>query len=341
MRSGEVEWLDEIARPAALRQLYTQIFQCSPDDDYFYCGQAPAGYGGYRADFNSSHAYFDNLQLYYWLTGDRAVVETLQRGARSMREYLCLRRPASACWPSDAPVDEFANLTGRVASQWIATFRFVGLAGDASYLDDYRNDLARALTQQYLALDSAGFLLGGWQPVTSAGTHTTDQLWMTALYDVKNLEQLLRDTNDAPTGNPPVRPSEVLLRFARALQRYGPGTAAGAWPNSFDVTWTGARIGGSIVSVRATPGGSDPLLYDTGKATLAGAIARAALLGNDASLRALARDLTMLAINASLAENTPLGKTQAEYLARLHAAVASLSPPPPAPPAGRRRAVAQ
>ena len=37
---------------------------------WFYCGQAPTGYGAYRTDFNSSHAYFENLFLYYWLTGD-------------------------------------------------------------------------------------------------------------------------------------------------------------------------------------------------------------------------------------------------------------------------------
>ncbi|HVR37742.1 MAG TPA: hypothetical protein VMU84_01500, partial [Thermoanaerobaculia bacterium] len=61
IRTGDVAWLDEIARPAALRQLFTQIYRCSPTDQNFYCGQAPAGYGGYRVDFNSSHAYFDNL----------------------------------------------------------------------------------------------------------------------------------------------------------------------------------------------------------------------------------------------------------------------------------------
>ncbi|MGH7729710.1 MAG: S-layer homology domain-containing protein, partial [Candidatus Eiseniibacteriota bacterium] len=61
MRSGEVRVLDEIAFPGALRTLHTQVWRCGPDDGNFYCGQAPAGYGGYRADFNSSHAYFENL----------------------------------------------------------------------------------------------------------------------------------------------------------------------------------------------------------------------------------------------------------------------------------------
>ncbi len=332
MRTGEVHWLDEISRPAALRMLYTQIYQCAPGDDYFYCGQAPAGYGGYRADFNSSHAYFDNLHLYYWLTGDGAVVEMLERGAGTMRNYLCTRRPAAACNANDPPIDEYANLTGRVASQWNATFRFVGLASDdPSFLDDYRNNLGRAVTQQYLSHGAYGFLLGGWVPVTAPGRHTTDQLWMTGLYDAKILEQLQRDTNDAPIGSPAVRPSEILLSLARTIERYGQDE----WPNSLDVTWTGPRIGGTIVSVTATPGGSDPFLYDTGRAALSGLVARAAARSGDPLLAGLARDLTRLAIGASLAESSPLGKTQGEYFARLHSAVANLSPPT----GGRRRGV--
>jgi len=324
MRTGETQWIDEITVPAALRMLHTQIFQCAPGDPYFYCGQAPAGYGGYRADFNSSHAYFDNLQVYYWLTGDETVVETLLRGSRSMRDYFCTRRPAAPCGPHDAPVDEYANLTGRVASQWASTFRFVGLAsGDASYLDDYRSLIERALTQQYVAADRFGFLLGGWQPVTTAGTVTTDQLWMTALYDMKNLDRLRRDTNDAPIGDPPVRPGDAIVAYARAIARYAPATS---WPNSFDVRWSGSRVGGTIVSVAATPGGSDPFLYDTGRSTLAGPLALAATF--DRSLDALARDLTRFAIEASLADAAPLGKLQGEYLARLHAAVAALAPEP-------------
>lgn len=331
MRTGEVQWIDEITKPAALRVLYTQIFQCSPDDNYFYCGQAPAGYGGYRDDFNSSHAYFDNLQMYYWLTGDSAVVETLERGSRSMRNYLCSRRPAAACQPHDTPIDEWANLTGRVASQWISTFRFVGLASDdASYLDDYRNNLARAVTQQYVSAGGYGFLLAGWQPVTSSGRVTTDQLWMTALYDMKNLDRLRRDTNDAPIGDPPIRPSEVIASYARAIARYAPSLQ---WPNSFDVNWSGPRVGGTLLNVTATPGGGDPFLYDTGRSTLAAAVA------SDPSLRAFAIDLTRFAIEASIADGSPLGKLQGEYLARLHAAVAALAPEPAPEPAPRRRAV--
>src|SRR5262249_16941288 len=96
-RSGEIDWLEEIAFPGALRQLFTQIFQCAPEDRFFYCGQSPTGYSAYRADANSSHAYFDNLFLYYYLTGDRTVVDTSKRGAVSMRRHLCAKRPAAPC----------------------------------------------------------------------------------------------------------------------------------------------------------------------------------------------------------------------------------------------------
>jgi YetA-like protein len=336
MRSGETEWLDEIARPAALRMLYTQIFQCAPGDGTFYCGQAPAGYGGYRADFNSSHAYFDNMLLYYWMTGDSTVVETLQRGATSMREYLCIRRPAAACQPNDSPVDEYANLTGRVASQWNSVFRFVGLAGDdASFLDDYRANLARAVTQQYVAADQNGtrfgFLLGGWQPVAAAGTYTSDQIWMTALYDMELLDRLRRDTGDATIGD--LRPSEVLLSLARTFERF----ASARWPNQLDFTWSGPHVGGTLLSVRDNGGGSDPFLYDQNRATLSGPIARAAAQSGDARLRELATLLTTRAIADSLANGSPLGKEQGELLSRLHAAVANLAPP--ATPAQRKRAV--
>jgi len=137
MRSGEVHWLDEIAFPGALRMLHTQMMQCAPGDDWFFCGQAPAGYGGYRTDFNSSHAYFNNLLLYYWLTGDQTVVATLQRGAETMRDYLYPARNPPICDPNYANQDIWAGITGRVASQWLSVFRFLGLAShDDSFLYD-------------------------------------------------------------------------------------------------------------------------------------------------------------------------------------------------------------
>jgi hypothetical protein len=95
MRTGEVQWLDELARPAALRQIYTQIDQCAPHDPYFHCGMAPAGYGGYRENFNSSHAYFDNL--YLLLAHRRSHCRGNARARRAHDAQLLLQPPASGC----------------------------------------------------------------------------------------------------------------------------------------------------------------------------------------------------------------------------------------------------
>jgi hypothetical protein len=340
MRSGDVGLLDEIAFPGALRSLHTQVFRCGPDDGNFYCGQAPAGYGGYRADFNSSHAYFENLFLYYWLTGDYTVVETLQRGARSMRNYLCSRRPGSPCLPDDPPSDYWAQLTGRVAMQWFAVFRFVGLASnDASYLEDYSSGLARAVTQHYVEVEQSGtrygFWLPGGTPVNQPGTYTTDQLWMASLYDMNMLYRLQCDTNDAPIGNPAIPPSQVLAAWGRMLVRFGAtvsgdGTANGRWPNQLNFTWSGHRIGGTLISVGANPNGSDPYLYDTGKASLTAVLVRAGQQANNVSLTRMGTDLTQLALaSAQGGDGGPLGKIQGEYLARVPAAVARLTAPSP------------
>lgn len=336
MQTGNVEWLDDLATPAALRMLHTQIQQCAPTDPWFYCGQSPAGYGAYRSDFNSSHAYFQNLFLYYWLTGDSTAVATVERGAQSMRGYLCGRRPASSCLATDPPTDEWAGLTGRVASQWLAAFRFVGQSGsDASFLDDWRSGMARAVTWHYIQVSPAtaastqyGFWLSG--RVASAGVYTTDQLWMASLYDMENLHQLQIDTSDAPIGEPAVRPSQVINAWARTLVDFGSrtagdGTAAGTWPNALQVRYSGARIGGRLESVTASSAGGDTILWNTGKANLTATILRAARSTRDPAMLAMGNDLTRVSLNGAEYEGGPLGKVQGLYLARLPAAVALLN----------------
>jgi hypothetical protein len=343
LRNGQVRLLDELAVPAALRVLYTQIQRCAPGDAWFYCGQAPAGYGGYRADFNSSHAYFENLFLHYWLTGDSTVLDTLSRGAESMRRYLCSRRPASACLPTDPPADEWAHLTGRVAMQWAEVFRFLGLAGpDASFLEDWRANLGRAATQHYVQPSQGGttygFWLSGGDAVNGPGTDGTDQLWMASLYDMNTLHRLGRDALDAPLGSPALAPSAILNAWARTLTDHaadaapgGDGTAAGDWPNGLFFTWSGSRVGGTLSGVAPDLGGGDPLLYDTGKACLTAAVVRAADATGDAGLLEMGADLTQHTLDAALAELQPLNKIQGLYLSRLHAAVARLAAREPGP----------
>jgi hypothetical protein len=341
LRSGEAEWLDELAFPGALRTLHTQIMQCGPDEKWFYCGQAPTGYGAYRTDFNSSHAYFENLFLYYWLTGDSTVVETVQRGGDNMRRLFCPPRGPSpvtaphgpdgpACAATRPPDNDSAVFTGRVAGQWLNAFRFLGLAsGDASFLEDYRSGLSRAVTQHYAELERGGKRYGflGEKVIRGPGVYESGPAWTTGFYDAQNLYRLQRDTGDAPIGEPPLRPSQVLVALARTIAELGPGTgkAFGAtgdldapWPRLLDVTWSGPRVGGtfSVVSPR------DRELYNPEKFGTVALLVRAGRQSGDPALVQAGDRMVQLILRRSGSDMLPLGKIQGQTLTRLHAAVA-------------------
>ncbi|HKI01245.1 MAG TPA: fibronectin type III domain-containing protein [Thermoanaerobaculia bacterium] len=344
MRTGDVEWLDEIAFPGALRTLHTQMMQCSPGDPWFYCGQSPTGYGGYRTDFNSSHAYFENLFLYYWFTGDQTVLDILQRGGDSMRRWMCETRynngPACA---ATQPVRLEAGMTGRVAQQWLSTFRFLGLAGnDASFLEDFKSGFARAVTQQYADLVKNGVHYGFWGGstlVTAPGTNDTDSQWTIGMYDMHYLHRLQRDTGDAPIGVPALRPSQVSATIARTFKDLestviGDGTVAGFWARILQYSWSGPRLGGTLTAIT----GVDRELYNPEKTGAASVLIRAGQQQGDAALVSYGRQLAIFMINAAAGERAPLGKLMGQDLTRLHSAVGlltqggSTTPPPPPPP---------
>lgn len=342
MRTGDVQWLDELSTPGALRTLHTQIMQCAPGERWFYCGQAPAGYGAYRADFNSSHAYFDNLILYYWLTGDGTVVDKLRRGGENMRRIMCESRggqPVAEVHGPDGPACaatepmKKASFTGRVAGQWIAVFRFLGLASeDGSFLEDRRSGLARAVTQQYAELERDGKRYGflGDKNIGSPGPHETGPLWTNGFYDAENLYRWQLDTGDEPLGDPPIRPSEVLAAVARTLADLVPrveGRRAGLrepWPQRLTYTWDGARIGGRLENLNGK--GRD--LFGPEKAGMAALLVREGQATGDRELLDAGRDMVTYILAASRDEQVPLGKLQGQYLTRLHAAVARLARPP-------------
>ena len=362
MRTGETDWLDEIATPAAQRMLHTQIMQCSPTDRWFYCGQAPSGYGAYRTDFNSSHAYWENLFLYYWLTGDHTVLDTIERGADHMRRFMCDQRggqsnpqagpPSGPACAADYPLR--TGVTGRVGSQWIAAFRFVGLASDdGSFLDDYKSGLARAVTNHYVEAQKNGVSYG-FMSATSllsapASKTSTEQIWMTSFYDMENFNRLSRDTADAPIGIPAVAPSRVIASFARTLRDIEPritgdGSVAGSWPLKIDLAWSGPRVGGTLLSTVASLDPTERDLYHPEKAAATALVVRAAQQTGDATLLQFGRTLADYILTAATGEASPLGKLEGQDLTRLHAAVARLAdgaggtpppptnPPPPPPP---------
>jgi hypothetical protein len=361
-RSGQVEWLDKIAAPAAWRMLHTVIQQCAPGDAFFYCGQAPTGYGGYRADNNGSHAYFDNLLLHYWLTGDETVIQTLTPGARTMRGYLCPGRanqpPDPMCTPTDLIDDAWAGLNGRGPSQWYRAFRFLGLASDDTYLDDWQGNMGRWFTQ-YWAQPGAGAATRGFTVpsgggvfdyVDGPGTYTTDQLWMASLYDFDVLERLAVDSQDAPIGSPALAPSAAQIAWARSLAQIGSatpwstGTPNGPWPNVVSFTFSGNRVGGTLTALDANHIDSDGdgtpcelcdddgddipetcadvCLYEEGKSPLGAVLARAGDAAQDNALATLGRQFAVHGLNALGNTPQPLNKKMGIGLSRLHAAIA-------------------
>lgn len=322
MRSGEVEWLDELAVPGALRTLHTQIMQCAPDDPWFYCGQAPAGYAGYREDFNSSHAYFDNLYLYYWLTGDKTVPDTLRRGAENMRRLMCPRRADGSACPAGEPLDK-ASFSGRVGNQWLTAFRFVGLAGpDASFLEDYRSGLARMLTHQYAELQKDGKTYGFLGGDVDRKNYEAGPLWMNAFYDGELLHRWQIDSGNEPLGDPPLPPDRVLAAVARTLvDLVRPLESKHGGPQSLIYQFDGPRIGGRLLEVH----GKGRELFFPEKAGMAALLARAGSATRDPELLKASRELVERVFATSRDENVPLGKLQGQYLARLPAAVGALN----------------
>ncbi|MBS4057538.1 MAG: hypothetical protein KGZ82_09500 [Bacteroidales bacterium] len=334
LRTSDPLWLDEIAFPSAQRMLFTQIMQCSPDDNWLYCGQAPAGYGGYRSDFNSSHAYFENLQLYYWLTGDYTVVEKIKRGATSMRRYYCKTPPCQWNTPQN---DEWATLTGRAAMQWNSVFRFLGLASDApSFLDDWRTNLTRAISQYYVEATKDGVNYGFWmdEPHDTTTTpdqpiqYTTSQLWMASLYDMNQIYRFAQDTSNHGIVelNYRITPMSIISAWARTLSRFGRtlscnNTSERYWPNTLNFTFIGNKLGGKLIDVTPNISDGDPCLYDSGKSAMTATILRAGIYSNDHDLILLGNDLVNKSLDSAIHDGSPLGKTQGIFLSRLHSAV--------------------
>jgi hypothetical protein len=322
------------------------MMQCSPTDSWFYCGQAPTGYGAYRTDFNSSHAYFENLFLYYWLTGDQTVIDILQRGANNMRNWICATRWTGVACPADSPVKLTAGMTGRVAQQWQSVFRFIGLASeDPGYLDDFRSGFARAITQQYTQATRNGVLYGFWGGpalVGAAGTYQTDQLWQTSMYDMHYLDRFAKDTGDQAIGIPALRPSQVAAAVANTFKdleatAVGDGSVSGNWALDLTYTWSGDRLAGTLSSVT---GSAERYLFTPEKTGAAETLVRVGQQTGNAAMLNYGRQLTLFVINDAIAQRAPLGKLMGQDLTRLHSAVGLLTqggsvstPPPPSPAA--------
>ncbi|MES1210984.1 MAG: fibronectin type III domain-containing protein, partial [Acidobacteriota bacterium] len=226
-------------------------------------------------------------------------------------------------------------------------FRFLGLASaDGSFLDDFRGGLARAATQHYVEAHRAGETkLYGFlgERAVLPGTYIGGPVWMFGFYDTNTMYRLLRDTGDAPIGNPAMTPSRILTTVARTLEDIEPtvagnGTAGGDWPKNLEYTYLGSRIGGTLADVIA----NDRPIFSPEKCSVTALFLRAGELSGDAALTDEGRTMVQFALSAAAGDRVPLGKLQGQYLSRLHAAVARLTNnggtpprPPPPPPAGQ------
>ena len=313
MRTGEMEWLDELSHPGALRTLHTQMMQCGPQDEWFYCGQAPTGYGAYRTDFNSSHAYFDNLLYYYRTSGDETVVERLRRGAGSMSRWARDKR----------------DVVMRAAAQWQAVARFLGTVGERDLEQFFRWGVETAVGEHYVELERDGERFGFWshQPEPQ-GSAVHRSLFATAFYDFENLHDAMRDTGDAPLGPQGVRPSRALVHLARSYVRLagtlegGGGAVDGSWSRGLAIDFAPPRVGGRLERVATEPG--EPKHFFAGdKPAMAAFLMYAAQLSGDPELRRSADELLAYSLGRVASRPLPFGKLMGLGLHRVHPAVAA------------------
>lgn len=335
--TGERRLLHELSVPAARRVLSTLIIQGEPGADS-RTGWGVIGYGGFRQDNNSSHSYFRNLFFYYWLTGDRHVLDVLEQGAASRRFGYNRRADMSLVPPEDPPISEWEETTGRMGSQRAEINWFLGHALDASYLDDVSNQMARIAARNIALLTNAAgsecCFVFETDVRHNPGNAALQQPWMSALYPLHNLWELYREYGDCRLGPEAIPISRIFKGVEQFLWNVnarippgGDGTAAGAMANKYGITWSGPRIGGAYVTNDWVYVDSDSLLYPEQKAAICGPMMRAAAMQNmDAATLLRAQTLEAYALDHPPYSRC-LDKVTGEYFQNLTHASAYLSPP--------------
>lgn len=337
-QSGDPKLLSWLSFPAARRTLNTMILQ-TEDPAFFYGGWAPIGYGAYRSDGNSSHSYFDNLFSYYYLTGDKRVLDVLKPAGRNLRNAYS-RDENGALIPSDQPQrSDWMGSVDRPASQHAQIYWFLGHAGDdASYLDDFRNQMERAieLNSALVAKDGKEYAFTWEKPTekTVGGVSSAEcsQTWMLNLYFMQNLWCLYREYGDVQLGKSGVTISRYFAATNRTLWDYtskvaqgGDGTPSGEWANMMIATWTGADKGGELQSVAINANAPELNLWFSGKSTLPLVMFRAAALSNDQDAYDKAASMARHLLDTADVTQLPWGKEAALRYIRMHGAIGYLA----------------
>jgi len=332
IRNGDPDVIYNWAYPYARRMLHTQIIQPNDSISSTYMGWGYSGYQRYRADTNSSHCYFDNLFLYYYLSGDKEVIDILNVGADTRDDWYT-RDPGGDLNDQDSDDAAFVDYTGRVASQVASIFNFLGHTYDSKYLDDFKHMYNHATSQSLVLLSNGdgkeyGFIAGDTDVTTG---FITTQFWMNANYFMHYLYCLYNEQGNVSLGSSSITVERLFKAIANSYQVYvsdvdGDGTWSGSWLNQGTVSYTGNKIGGTITEIALYPS-SDSYLYVSGKTACVTLIARAAKMNDNTVLESFAQGgVTYIEGTAQFSgiSNTPIDKVNGLYLTRYLYALGSL-----------------
>lgn len=320
--------LRDLSFPAARRMLNTQIIQVCPRKSHTFAGWAPIGYGNYRQDNNSSHSYFENLYFYYYLTGDRRVIEVLFKAGDSRRHYYARKSDGTLVPPTEPPLNSWMGTTGRVSSQMAAIYWFLGHASnDASFLEDYLNMYQRLVARHtaFLKNGDKDYTFIAQSMASNAQSVTTDQHWMSGLYALQNMWWLYHEYGDITLQG--VKISDFFAGVHNVYWKYlstvnGNGTPGGEWASQLDVKWTGDKIGGVISGVSLSSTGENTL-YTVSKACLLSVMFRSAYMIQDTALFKKAVSMATYIIGVSKTDNA-WGKDAGLNWTRVHGAVGQM-----------------
>jgi len=321
--------LSDYAFAGARRMLNTQIMQA---DDYSspsstYMGWAPAGYEKYRSDFNSSHSYFENLYLYYYLTGDMEVVDLLTVGANT-RDGWYTRDGSNNLVAMDTRPVSWIDYHSRVFYQAATVFDFLGHASESRFLDDWVYMYHHSATSCVVMLDDEGTEEGFFISYGDSSPTGTGQSWMESLYTLDGFYKLWIEYGDLQLGTSNLEISRIYEAMARGFLDYYRTVnnySDTEWSNdqianTIKITYTGNTIGGTLTNVEVYEP-TAPYLYLDGKSNMMTACVRAGVMAGDDTIKQEGLDGL-----AWMAEETntfpgygddPLGKVAGIAFARL------------------------